>query len=184
MTVTHNTSHEIRVFSDGSFCPRTKIGVLGVAIFLDKKTYESNNFNLANTYFAQISETSCSRVELRSAIMSLKILNESHGSKQLEKSAAKIALYSDNQAITNLSIRRQKLESHSYRSQNTGKPLKSAELYREFYLHYDSLKPTLIWVKGHTSKDRTRDEQCFRNLDILVRKRLRSAIKRENALPL
>lgn len=54
----------------------------------------------------------------------------------------------------------------------------NADIYREFFDLYDSLKPKIIWVKGHTPKnEQDYINKNFSYIDKLVRKKLRDELK-------
>lgn len=111
------------------------------------------------------------RIEFKSIILSLEYLN----SNSIDKN---INIYTDSASIINLTSRRSYLEANSFFSRKNKTILPNADIYREFFNLYDKLKPNLIWIKGHSPKEKqTFSHKNFSYIDKLIRKKLRDELK-------
>jgi len=85
--------------------------------------------------------------------------------------------YTDCNSIINLIGRRAYLEANYYYSKKNKCILANADIYKEFFSLYDTLKPELVWVKGHSpKKDQDYLKTNFSYIDKLLRKNLRASI--------
>ncbi len=159
------------VYTDGSFSNKTNVGVLGFMIFDNSHDHESETISRAIVHTQTVEDENNIRIELLSALSALeRVKNEViEPIRQYE-----VHLYTDCSAILNLQKRREKLETTGFISKRKGKPLKNADLYRQFFKLYDEIRPTIHWIKGHSPKrEKNSIERNFSFLDKLVRKELR-----------
>lgn len=160
----------VYIYTDASFSKDHGIAIIGSVLFLS--TEEHDKFLLSELSESKISileikETNNIRAELRSAIHALQACSK----------ANRVLLYCDCQTICDLPRRRKKLEQTSYISQSKNRPLVNEDLYREFYLIYDHIKPEINWIKGHSSgQNLDKIQKNFSHLDRAVRRNLRKAI--------
>jgi ribonuclease HI len=69
----------------------------------------------------------------------------------MQQESGTLRIYTDCEAIVGLPRRRADLEQNEFLSRRSGKPLSNADLYQELYRRFDTLKPEILWVKGHSS---------------------------------
>ena len=158
---TETETESLYLFSDASFCQKSKQGVAGY-MSLGYKELCSAASSLPHIQTSFMKEKSNIRMELRAAIDAL--LSVPKGRKA--------TLYTDCQCVVNLDSRREKLLAAGFCNKE-GERLKNADLYREFFLALDNHPARIIWIKGHRKKSLNPLENCFRQVDQKVRKELK-----------
>lgn len=130
------------MFVDSSVNPQSKIAF---ACYLVKSDEDIDLQALQNSIKSKIfKNTSSTKAELQALLWAFEeILNSKNLDTNLE-----IKVYTDCQNIISLKSREEKLEKSNYHSK-TGKPIKNAELYREFFEKTKSKNIEFIKVKGH-----------------------------------
>ncbi len=157
------------IYTDASFSQKQQMGVSGFFIFNNSKDHETHFIDLAKISLNTFEEKNNIRAEFRGVMSALEILEA-----RLQKNDFTITLYTDCQAIVNLIKRRKKLESADFKSHRKKSILSNADIYKEFFLLYDRLKPRVIWVKGHSpSENQDRIHKNFSAIDKAVRGELR-----------
>ena len=113
------------------------------------------------------SEINNIRAEIKATLMALKACPKNRN----------VVLYTDCQTTCGLISRRTKLEQTNFISQSKQQPLANADLYQEFYLLFDQIKPEIHWIKGHSpDKNMNHIQKIFSHLDKATRKKLRDNI--------
>lgn len=158
----------IKLFTDGSVHPQTKMGYGAYFILEDEN--ESLDSIKTRIQLKPFHDTSSTKLELEVLLWALedeKIYNKA------------IIVYTDCQNILGLKQRRTKLESNDYKTA-TGKIVKNHELYKRFYEVTNRLSCQFIKVQGHkksSQKDAT--DRWFHLVDKASRKALREALEKE-----
>lgn len=121
-------------------------------------------------HFQEIKEDNNIRAELRGVLLALELcrtdFKDSH-----------VVLYTDCQTVCGLLDRRERLEAGQFVSKAKNKTLANADLYKEFYKLYDLIQPEIVWVKGHTEKQKANlIDKNFSVLDKAVRQKLRQRV--------
>lgn len=149
----------IKLFCDGSVNPQKKIGFAAYFILDENITLKNIKINIK-----KFEDTSSTKLELEALLWALeeeKLKNE------------KFIVYTDCQNILSLETRRNKLESSNYLS-SSGKKIKNEELYKKFFILFDSLEIEFKKIKGHKKSSLRDDEDKLFNLvDKASRKALR-----------
>ncbi|MBY0386043.1 hypothetical protein K2X05_12870 [bacterium] len=149
------------IYSDASYDKQTQIAILGYLFFKTGKE---------QIELTEIKETNNIRAELRGVLLALQTC-------LLTAKGLKVVLYTDCQTVSGLLERRQRLEHSAFISKSKKKPLANADLYKEFYKIYDLIQPEIVWVQGHTNKQKASlIEKNFSTLDKAVRQRLRQKL--------
>jgi ribonuclease HI len=161
----------INIFVDGSYNQDNKVGVIGFLILNENESFQPDGKQILEV--STVFERNNTRVELRACIAAMEFVLVQSKNQQPEQNH--VHLYTDCQTVVNLPARRQRLIRASFLSQRSKRPLHNADLYQEFYFHYDRLLPEIHWVRGHTtSSNRNHVQRQFRHIDKLVRKQLRT----------
>ncbi|WP_346860544.1 RNase H family protein [uncultured Draconibacterium sp.] len=156
------------VFTDGSVHVQSKIGY-GACLFAIESELNIEILK-QRVRTKRFENTSSTKLELQTLLWAL---------SEIEKGEYTVLIYTDSQNITQLLDRRYRLEENNFCSKS-GKPLKNAELYNQFYTIFDALNCELVKVKGHQpSRYKNEIEQIFSLVDKASRKALRNAIKYE-----
>ncbi len=154
---------EYYVFSDASFDPKTKKGVI---CYLILNQLENNKNFDSDIITKKVNGENIARLEF---ISCLEALNSSE-----IPTSSKIHLVIDCKAIENLLGRRENLERNKYLSQSKGQILANADLYKSFFKVMDKLSVNIVWVKGHSPKsEHSTLEAIFSQVDKKARKLLR-----------
>jgi len=122
--------------------------------------------------FADMTNT---RLELTTVLWALSHFKKNFHEKKADKSCyPDIVVISDCKTISDLPSRRHRLVKGEYKSKKTGKLLSNADLYKEYFLLYDEIKPEVVWIKGHTSsRHHNVIQSLFSQVDKTTRARLR-----------
>lgn len=152
--------NELLLFTDGSVQPRSRIGY-GAYLALTDLASASESL----VQVKRFEDTSSSQLEIETLLWALQ-----------EMKPQSVTLYTDSQNIIGLPNRREKLERQNYCSK-TGKPLKHAALYQQFFALTDAIEFTLVKVKGHQrAHEKGPIEKVFTLVDRGSRRALRTAL--------
>lgn len=153
----------MHLFTDCSVAPQTRSGIGGYLYLEDLNEVSADSIQLKS-----FENVSCTELELRTLLWAL---------NSLEYRGKALKVYTDSQNITGLLNRRQRLEQKEFRNAS-GKVLKHAEIYREFYQLADELNFEVIKVRGHCRKSEKTDlERIFSVLDRRTRNELRRQLE-------
>jgi ribonuclease HI len=132
----------ICVFTDASFDPQLKRGVMGY-LQIDANHIEHASDKELIVHTEMIAEPTSSRMELRAVLWAL---------ESVVAKGKPIALYTDYEAVVKLMDRRKKLEEKNFKSLKTGLALANADLYLRLFELFDMTAPEIYWLKGHKPK--------------------------------
>ncbi len=159
----------LRLFTDGSVNPKSKIGY-GAFLAVPKDAPYSDSFK-TDVFVKKFEQTSSTKLEIQTLIWALKLI---------KKLAERIVVFTDSQNIIGLHGRRKRLESNNYLSKKN-KPIKNSALYQEFFKLTDQLDCEFIKVKGHkASRKKDEIEKFFTLVDRASRKTLRDRLETDN----
>lgn len=152
----------IKLFTDGSVNPQTKIGFAAYLVILDD-TCNLNELQ-QKVQTQQFDNTSSTKLELEGLLWALNCIKEEHTT---------ITVYTDCQNILTLENRQKRFERNNYLTKK-GSLIANHELYKAFYTLTKSLNCEFIKVKGH-KKEHLKDEidQIFTLVDKASRNALR-----------
>jgi len=152
----------LKLFCDGSVNPQSKIGFGAYFILEDEeKDIEGINNKIKTKKFINTSSTK----------LELEVLLWAFDEECLD--GKEVVVFTDCQNILGLEDRREKLQLNEYKT-STGKDIKNADLYKNFYELMDKLDCTFIKVKGHKKKSLKDDiDKLFNLVDKASRKALR-----------
>lgn len=154
---------KLYLFTDGSVHVQSKMGYGAYLILNEKELFADNLKQRVRT--KRFENTSSAKLELQTLLWAL---------SELPPDVQQIINYTDSQNIVQLVDRRHRLEQSNFCSKS-GKPLKNAELYKQFYEFYDSINCEFRKVKGHQpSHLKDEIERIFSLVDKASRKALRS----------
>ena len=158
---------KLYLFTDGSVHVQSKIGY-GACLLLAEKDLAADRLEqLVRT--KRFENTSSAKLELQTLLWAL---------SELPQDGQQIIIYTDSQNITQLVERRRRLEDKNFCSKS-GKPLKNADLYKQFYKVVDALNCEIVKVQGHRpSRLKNEIERIFTIVDKASRKALRSETSR------
>ena len=153
------------IFTDGSVHAQLKIGYAASLITSDLQQPLSTLAGQVKV--KRFEETSSTKLELQCLLWAL--------SEQLSLGVnSTLAVYTDSQNIIGLPGRKPGLEFNNYLTA-AGKPLKNADLYKEFYGLTSLVKCELHKVAGHKEKrHKDRIDQIFSLVDRASRQALRA----------
>ena len=171
----------IYLYSDASFSKKHEQGVIGFMLFLDDEDHRTNNFKKAQIETKQLNLSSNVQGEFKAMIEGIKAVKRhiEYLNKDLnvKRTDIQVIAFTDSEAIFKIQKRRIKLEASNFISKKKNAPLSNTDIYKEFYLIYDQIKPQINWIKGHCkAKDKSFIDKNFSFLDQKVRKHLRSII--------
>jgi ribonuclease HI len=147
------------LFTDGSVHPPSRIGYGAYLAMTD------TNID-PEVQVKRFENTSSSQLEIETLIWALHALQPKA-----------VTVYTDSQNIIGLPERRCRLEGQNYLTQKN-KPIKHADLYREFFHLIDQIDCTFVKVKGHrVSEDKTDIDLLFTRVDRAARQSLREHFK-------
>lgn len=150
------------LFTDGSVNTQSKVGY-GAALFISDLSSEVGSFKtLVKT--KRFEDTSSTGLELQTLLWAL---------KAMDRTTAKVTVYTDSQNIINLPGRRNRLEQRQYRSKK-GIRIKHWELYQAFFEMMDALDCDFFKVRGH---QRTHLQDKIAQIFSLVDKASRLAVR-------
>jgi len=153
----------LRLFTDGSVNPKSKVGYGAYLAVLWEIPY-SEAFK-ADVKVKKFEHTSSAKLELQALIWAL---------TSVQKPVGKIIVYTDSQNIIGLISRRRRLEINDYLSKKN-KPIKNRALYKEFFYLSEQLDCEFKKVKGHKpSRLKNEAERFFSLVDKASRKALRN----------
>ncbi len=153
----------LRLFTDGSMNPKSKVGYGAYLAVLLEVPY-SRSFK-ADVKVKKIEQTSSAKLEIQTLIWAL---------TSIQKPAGRIIVYTDSQNIIGLQARRGRLEKNNYLSKKN-RPIKNSTLYQEFFYLLDQLDYEFKKVKGHKpSRLKDEAERFFTLVDKASRKALRN----------
>ena len=135
----------LRLFTDGSVNPKSKVGYGAyLAVLLEAPYSEAFKADVKVKKFVQ---THSAKLEIQTLIWAL---------TSIQKPAGRIIVYTDSQNIIGLQARRGGLEKNDYLSKKN-KPVKNSALYQEFFFLSDQLDCEFRKVEGH-KPSRLKDE--------------------------
>jgi ribonuclease HI len=144
------------LFTDGSVHPPSRIGY-GAYLAVTDVTSDPE------VQLKRFENTSSSQLEIETLIWALHTLQPKA-----------VTIYTDSQNIIGLPGRRSRLEDQDYHTQRK-KPVKHADLYREFFRLTDQIDCSLVKVKGHRASHLKTDlDRLFTLVDWASRQALRS----------
>ncbi len=149
----------LMIFTDGSVHPPSRIGYGAYLAVTDAHVdHEVQTKRFENT--------SSSQLEIETLIWAL---------HSLQPKA--VTIYTDSQNIIGLPGRRSRFEERDYLTRQN-KPIKHADLYREFFRLTDRIDCTFVKVKGHrVSHQKTEFDLLFTRVDRASRHALRNHFK-------
>ena len=154
---------KLYLFTDGSVHVQSKIG-FGACLVLDENEMDTENLK-QRVQTKRFENTSSTRLELQTLLWAL---------SELQLCGHQIIIYTDSQNIMQLVERRCRLEDKNFCSKS-GKPLKNADLYKQFYKVFDSLNCEIVKVQGHQPARLKNEIECiFTLVDKASRKALRN----------
>jgi ribonuclease HI len=152
----------LRLFTDGSVNPKSKVGYGAYLAVLREMPY-SESFK-ADVKVKKFEHTSSAKLELQALIWAL---------TSIQKPVGTIIVYTDSQNIIGLKARRKQLEINDYLSKKN-KPIKNSALYKEFFYLSEQLDCEFKKVKGHKpSRLKNEAERFFTLVDKASRRALR-----------
>ena len=154
----------LRLFTDGSVNPKSKVGYGAYLAVLPAAQY-SEAFK-ADVKVKKFEQTSSAKLEIQTLIWAL---------TSIQQPAGRIIVYTDSQTIIGLPARRGRLEKNNYLSKKH-KPIKNSALYQEFFCLSDQLDCEFKKVEGHKpSRMKDEAERFFTLVDKASRKALRNS---------
>jgi ribonuclease HI len=155
---------KLYLFTDGSVHVQSKIGY-GACLLTSEKELNSENLKKC-VRTKRFENTSSTKLELQTLLWAF---------SEIEKGENKVVVFTDSQNITQLVDRRHRLEENNFCSKS-GKPLKNADLYIQFYEMFDALHCEIVKVQGHQpSRIKNEIEKVFTLVDRASRKALRNS---------
>jgi ribonuclease HI len=149
----------LNLFTDGSVHPPSRIGLGAYLAATDLQTDPQIQLK-------RFENTSSSQLEIETLIWALH-----------ELQPKTVTIYTDSQTIIGLPGRRARFEERDYLTQQN-KPVKQADLYREFFRLTDQINCTFVKVKGHKrSREKSRIDELFTLVDRASRQALRSDVR-------
>ncbi len=158
---------KLLLFTDGSVHVQSGIGY-GAFIFVADENLDTKELK-EKIHLVRFENTSSTKMELQVFLYATNALNENNN---------KLVVYTDSQNLSELRTRRAKLEENNFCSK-TGKELKNAKLYRDFFLIVDKFDIKFVKVKGHKQKkEKNSIDSVFTLVDRASRKALREELKK------
>jgi ribonuclease HI len=167
------------IYTDASFSKVRLFAVSAFLVFRNDEEHEAGVPPLSLIRTFSFNEKTNIRAELRGMLLALESIvvevKQIHQERPKEK--LEIKLFTDCQTAIQLLLRREKLEATGFVSQRKKEILPNADLYRQFFILYDQIRPEMIWVKGHSPKrGHGWMQKNFGALDKIVRKELRAKV--------
>ena len=154
------------LFTDGSVDTKTHIGF---GAYLAIENVETPADLIAKVKTKQFENTSSTSLEMQTLLWAI-----DDGVSSNKEKAIKLTIYTDSQNILGLLARRKKLEQRDYYA-NSGKRLKNATIYQDFYNIIDRYDCHIIKVDGHKHIHEKNDiDKIFTVVDKASRFALRS----------
>lgn len=146
----------LMLFTDGSVHPPSRIGFGAYLAVIDAASDHE-------VQIKRFENTSSSQLEIETLIWALHTLQPKA-----------VTVYTDSQNIIGLPGRRNRFEERDYLTKQH-KPVKHADLYREFFHLTDQIDCTFVKMKGHcVSNQKTDLDRLFTLVDRASRRALRS----------
>ena len=124
-----------------------------------------------------VRNTTNTHLEIQTVVWALESLKEPGEDSQLQP-----VVYTDCRTVSQLPLRRKRLEADDYETRNGKRRLANADVYEAFFEVFDLLSPEIHLVKGHQPADqRDTISATFSLVDREVRKELRALLRRERA---
>jgi ribonuclease HI len=170
-----SSTYSHALFTDVSLDTGHKCGI-GAYLFIPVSFLREKNQNISRENIAarlkihRFKNTSATRLEVQTVLWAL---------DEIERTVPKIRpmilhIYTDSQCVAGLQGRRSRLSACNFISQNTGRPLKNADLYRTFYELNDKMGFSVTKVSGHTPvSSRDTAHHIFACVDQEARKALK-----------
>jgi len=172
--------YKFYIYSDASFYKAKLVGVSGFLIFRSSVEHEAGVLPLSLIRTVTFQEKTNIRAELKGILSALETATaeiKRIGEKEVLENI-EVNLYTDCQTVTQLLMRREKLEASSFLSHRKKTILPNADLYKTFFELYDRLRPRVFWVKGHSpQRGQNLIQKNFRMIDQIVRKELRAKVR-------
>ncbi|MDA3947259.1 MAG: ribonuclease H [Helicobacteraceae bacterium] len=128
---------ELRLFTDGSVNPQSKVGYGAYLLVTEEVTnLESLQSSVKSMRFEQTSST---KLELQTLLWAL---------SDLTSAGCRVIIHTDSQNILSLQGRRARFEQNDYKSKKN-RYIANHELYREFYKVTDLIECEIVKVRGH-----------------------------------
>ena len=139
------------LFTDVSLNPQLKLGIGGYLLVPTeylKILPHDIEWGAISAWlrFRRFTETSSTKLEVQTVLWALKNFRKEFNCSDL----GSVRIYTDSQCVAELLGRRAGLNANDFIARRTGRPLKNATLYREFFKAYDELRFELIKVAGHS----------------------------------
>jgi ribonuclease HI len=145
----------LMLFTDGSAHPPSRMGY-GAYLAVTNADTDSE------VQLKRFENTSSSQLEIETLIWALQ-----------ELKPKVVTVYTDSQTIIGLPGRRHRFEERDYLTRQN-KPVKHADLYREFFHLTDPIDCSFVKVKGHrVSHQKTDIDRLFTRVDRAARRKLR-----------
>lgn len=155
------------LFTDGSVDTKTKIGFGAYLVVENVETPAVDLIAKAKT--KKFENTSSTLLEMQALLWAI-----DDGVSSNKEKTIKLIIYTDSQGILGLLTRRKKLEQRDYYT-NSGKRLKNATIYQDFYNIIDRYDCLIIKVDGHKPIHEKNDiDKIFTLVDKASRLTLRS----------
>ncbi len=165
---------KIFIYTDASFNASLALAVSGYLFFGSETAHATSEVVESNIQTRSFKVKNNIRAEIMGANYILKKLNDEMKLEEISLKSIEINLYSDCRTLTDLLRRRDKLQASNFISGKKKTELANADLYKEFYVLYDLIKPQIIWVKGHSrNAGQSIEQKNFQIIDQKVRKELR-----------
>ncbi|MCH9814083.1 MAG: ribonuclease H [Epsilonproteobacteria bacterium] len=154
----------IKLFTDGSVHPQSKIGYGAYFILYDRQ--DMSDAQAIQT--KRFEDTSSTKLELQTLLWAL---------EEMPLSQSEVMIYTDCQNILSLEGRRLRFEQTNYHTKS-GKRIINHQLYRAFYKLTDVIPCTFIKVRGHkATRNKDGIDRLFTLVDRASRDALREALK-------
>ncbi len=167
----------VYVISDASFDPPSRTGVGGYVVTDEIESLTSKDVG-AMLATRVVRDTNNTRLEVQNVVWALASLHAPRDEPGVV-SQSRPVLYTDCRAVSQLPLRRERLEANDYETRSGKGRLANADVYLAFFEVYDLMSPEIHLVKGHQPADQ-RDAigAAFSLLDRAVRKELRDLLRR------
>lgn len=155
----------MKLFTDGSVNPKTKIGY-GAYLAVSQQEHCLDSLK-TKVKLKRFEQTSSTKLELQTFLWAI---------DDIQAQGQKVIVYTDSQNIIGLQKRRDRFEKNDYQSKKN-KQIANYKLYQAFYRVTDHLDCEFVKVRGHKVASQ-KDE--IDGLFTLVDRASRSALRAEN----
>jgi ribonuclease HI len=176
------TPCNVHVYSDASYCSRTRTAVGGFLLLNDTSAAVREDtsaiWRVVHTHC--FCETSNIRAEFGALFHAMNMVAQIFSLPADETFIhhaphVSLTLVTDCNAIARLPGRRSRLEKRQFMSQKTSMDLNNKDVYQTFFKMVDRFSPEIIWVKGHLpARERTEMHRNFHQVDNATRQKLRA----------